>query len=347
MDSFSPSTFSDFPKAENDGGINFSMDGSIYQPIFVEPPHFNNLPIMSPVESDWDFNIDLNGESAGKSSWMFSTKLKKVFVKINTCLNVHATYKVVDPDQLIYVRAMIVYSSANELADPVKKCPNHRSQPNQDFPEHILRCEVKETEYIGVETGKLFKDKLAIRIPMRAVASNEPLKLEFTCQNSCSGGMNRKMTSVVFTLENDLQQILGRQVLHFKVCSCPKRDKEKDEDSNMKSLPKKRKGEAMPSTSKKVAIQVPLVKQESDTTMSTISEPMLMPLPSDLQSLNSGLLEFKREQNFEAHFIFHNAETKVEALRGMYMGIAALMARTGDAATYQCYLNDIQKQIGK
>lgn len=356
---FSPASFPDFPKLpdQHDGPLvyndlinSFVMqrpDVSIYQPILIEPAHFDKLPIMVPIESDWCFNIELNSESASKTSWMFSTKLNKVFVKINTFLSVHAKYTVIDPDQSLYVRAMIVYSSPNELAEPVKKCPNHRSQSTQDYPEHVLRCEVKETEYVGEEEGKLFKNKLALRIPMNAVASNEALKLTFSCQNSCSGGMNRKMTSIVFTLENERYDILGRRVLNFKVCSCPKRDKEKDEESTTKTLPKKRKGEALASTSKKVAIQVPIVKQEAETTMSAITEPMLTSLPSDLQSLNSGLLELKREpQAWEIHCSMPDQETKLEGLRSLYNIISGQMHRTGDASC-QRYLNDLQKQIGK
>lgn len=315
-----------------------------FQPIRVEPPHFNQLPVLDHIENEWEFNMELNSESASKSSWMYSSKLNKVFVKINTYLNVHPVFRVIDPSQMLYIRAMIVYSSTSELADPVKKCPNHRSQPNQDNPEHILRCEVKETKYVGKETGKLFKDKLAILIPLNSIASNEALKLLFTCQNSCSGGMNRKMTCIVFTLENEDEEILGRHKMNFKVCSCPKRDKDKDEESMMKTLPKKRKGDALPSTSKKVAIQAPVVKQESDTAMST---EVLTPLPSDLQSLNSGLLELKREpQCCDLNIALPSPEIKLMALQSVYNIVAGEMVRTGDAV-YQRYLNDIQKQIGK
>lgn len=277
---------------------------------------------------------------------MFSTKLNKVFVKINTILNVQTNFKIVNPARELFVRAMIVYSSQNDLAEPVKKCPNHRESSQQPFPEHILRCTIDQTAYTGVENGKLFKDKLAILIPMTAVASNEPLKLQFTCQNSCSGGMNRKMTSIVFTLEDEFYEILGRKVLNFKVCSCPKRDKDKDEESFMKVLPKKRKAEqTAPSTSKKVAISVPVVKQESDELMGDSDPMMLSAFPSDLQSLNSGLLEIKHE--LQSTIVPMPSHLNQLLMKDAYKIVAAEMTLTGDVAAYQPYLNEIKKRIGE
>lgn len=310
---------------------------------YLNLSHLDKLPIVEEMITDWNFDVQLNSESAGKTSWMYSPKLNKVFVKISTHLNVYPKYDVIDSQQQLFVRAMIVYTCANDLAEPVKKCPNHR-QSTHNNPEHILRCLSEETIYYGVDTGKLFKDKLAVVIPMSAIASNEPLKLQFTCQNSCSGGMNRKATSIVFTLENFHREILGRKIMNFKVCSCPKRDKDKDEDGVLKTMPKKRKSEnTAPSTSKKVATTVTIVKQELDTTLSMPSE---LSLPSDLQSLNSGLLGFKREEPIDVKIIMPNSEMAREVLKFAYGNIAGEMFRTGDNK-YQPYLTNIAKQIGK
>lgn len=317
----------------------------------IIPAHFNQLPTTETFDTAWNFDIELNSESASKTSWMFSTKLNKAFVKINTHLNVYTKYSVIDHNQQLFIRAMVVYQQNNDFAEPVRKCPNHRDQSTREnlpFPEHVLRCSTQDTEYLGVETGKLFQDKLALRIPMSRVATGEPLKLQFTCQNSCSGGMNRRHTSVIFTLENEVSDVLGRKVLNFKVCSCPKRDKEKDEEVLGKSLPKKRKLE-QPTTSKKVAIPIamPVIKQESDSTMSVNSDiPML---PSDLQSVNSSeLLELKREpQSCDITITLPNHELKKQLLNHAYNLVAGEMTRTGDVGGHQRYLIDIQKQIGK
>lgn len=316
--------------------------------VFIEPDHFNKLPIVDPLESNYQFEIDLNSESASKASWMFSNKLNKVFVKINSPLNVYISYKKLQPQEQLFIRAMIVYTSLNEIAEPVKKCPNHKESSRDTYSEHILRCAVQETIYVGLESGKLFKDKLAVFIPMSAIASNEPLKLQFTCQNSCSGGINRKATAIVFTLEDQFYNVLGRQSLHFKVCSCPKRDKDKDEESNAKTLPKKRKAEhTAPSTSKKIAIQVPVVKQESfDSTLSANSDPMMLSvMPSSQDSFT--LLDVKREQSCDVNITMPSVQLKQQLLMSAYNIVAGEMARTNDPISYERYLIDIQKQIGK
>ena len=309
--------------------------------------HREKLPLTDDLLTNWNFHVELNGESAGKSSWMFSTKLNKVFVKLDTHLNVYPTYHTVDQNQELFVRAMIVYISKNDLAEPVRKCPNHQAMSSiHPHPEHILKCELPVTQYVGVAEGKLFKDKLALVVPMNAIASNEPLKLKFTCQNSCSG-MSRKLTSIVFTLENLYGEIYGRKIMNFKVCSCPKRDKERDEDTNAKNLPKKRKTEQVPSTSKKVAMTVPVVKQETDTSP-MVSEPvmLLQQLPSDMQCLNE--YEIKQElTGCVLNVVLPDLETKRRALQNVYDLVAGKMVQTGDTATYQPYLNGIRKQIGK
>lgn len=171
---------------------------------------------------------------------------------------------------------------------------------------------------------------------MSAIASNEPLKLQFTCQNSCSGGMNRKATSIVFTLENEYSEVFGRKIMNFKVCSCPKRDKDKDEEG-LKAMPKKRKGEpTAPSTSKKVAI--PLVKQESGD---MDSEP-IMPTEGHPE-----VIQVKRER-FGINVDMPNAEAQLQGLRSLFNIVAGMKeCDTGNTATYQPYLTDIQKQIGK
>lgn len=53
------------------------------------PEHFKQLPILEDLDTPWNFEINLNGENSGKTSWMHSSRLNKVFVKINSYLNVY------------------------------------------------------------------------------------------------------------------------------------------------------------------------------------------------------------------------------------------------------------------
>jgi hypothetical protein len=295
------------------------------------------LPILEDSNvSDYNFDVDLKMDSGSKSSWLYSSLLNKVFVKIDTALNVYPVIVCSNQnvDQELFVRAMIVYSSQNDLPEPVKKCPNHREKYSaMDNPEHILKCDNEGSIYWGNENGRLFEEKLAVLIPMKNIASNEPLKFTFTCQNSCSGGMNRKSTSLIFTLEDQYKNILGRKCMNFKVCSCPRRDKEKDEQST-KTLPKKRKndGSNAPCTSKKIHL-----KQEPTDSVVLTNNQVELPL-----------VNIKQEQGTqcELNIALPNEQIKKEALRAVYNVIAGEMSRSGNLA-YNRFLTDIQKQIGK
>lgn len=76
-------------------------------------------------------------------------------------------------------------------------------------PAHILKCCHPNTQYVGIENGQLFGQRLSVFVPLGRSAVNEEgfasesLMLEFMCQNSCTTGINRKSTAVVFTLENE------------------------------------------------------------------------------------------------------------------------------------------------
>lgn len=187
----------------------------------------------------------------------------------------------------------------------------------------------------GLEKGKLFQDKLAIRVPMRNVAANEPIQLLFTCQNSCSGGINRKSTSLIFILENGIGKMYGRRVLHFKVCSCPKRDKDKEEatmNTSIKILPKKRKLEhsAVPSTSKKVAL-APVIKQESDISMNSV-----------VTAENTESMAV--EDTCELRMWLPNADIKKKVLQSTYNILAGEMHRDKDANYEKC-IADLKAQL--
>ncbi|KAG5673001.1 hypothetical protein PVAND_003082 [Polypedilum vanderplanki] len=331
-------------------GMPFMRDLDLTQyelPSFNTLEHLRQLPIFDEIDNDWKFNVDIKCDNNNKSSWLYSANLNKVYVKINAPMNVYPVFKQIDPSLDLYIRAMIVFTAQNDLPEPVKKCPNHKEKDSSaNNPDHILICENPGTEYRGIETGKLFEDKLAVLVPLRNLAMNEPLKLTFTCQNSCSGGMNRKSTSLIFTLEDRYGNIYGRRLMHFKVCSCPRRDKEKDE-STTKVLPKKRKAEtsSAPSTSKRVHLAT---KQEStESLMDQALAEYQMPLvnhSNNNNNLSGIIIKQEQEAQTELKLVLPNEQIKKEVLKAAYNIVAGEMSRNGHVA-YNCYLNEIQKQI--
>lgn len=202
--------------------------------------HLNRAPTLDEMQDPAvEFNVDLNGESSGKSSWMFSSRLNKVFVKMGQPCTFNVSYQVGAGLPQMQVRAMLVCSSLEDMYQPIYRCENHRgndrSNPNLS-PEviaHVMRCFNPSVRYVGTEQGVAFKDRLAVVVPLdtnvvdQVVTSN--VSLEFVCQNSCRI-INRRPTAIIFTLEDGHGQILGKKSLHLKVCSCPKRDKQKEEE---------------------------------------------------------------------------------------------------------------------
>lgn len=203
--------------------------------------HLNHAPTLDELHDPvFNFNVDLNGESSGKSSWMFSSRLNKVFVKMGQPCTFNVSYQAGAGIPGMLVRAMLVCSSLEDMYQPIYRCENHRgndkSNPNlsQEVIAHVMRCFNPSARYVGTEKGVAFKDRLAVVVPLdlnavdQVVTSN--VSLEFVCQNSCRI-INRRPTAIIFTLEDGHGQILGKKSLHLKVCSCPKRDKQKEEET--------------------------------------------------------------------------------------------------------------------
>ncbi|XP_021694051.1 cellular tumor antigen p53 isoform X1 [Aedes aegypti] len=208
--------------------------------------HLRQFPSVDPMIVPWiNFQVSLPSETSDKTSWMFSRKLQKLFVKMgNTCtFNVS---QLPSPDRDTTVRAMVVCSTPEDRHLPVSRCDNHRCSDNQDIPDsiktHIVRCKNEQVTYTGTKDGKTFEERLAVLVPMGHSAKTG-ITLEFVCQNSCRN-INRRATALVFTLEDQAGRILGRQVFQIKICTNIKRDMVNEEKAVMEESSRKRKAAA-------------------------------------------------------------------------------------------------------
>ncbi|XP_058456815.1 cellular tumor antigen p53-like [Malaya genurostris] len=197
--------------------------------------HMNKTPTLEEYHDPvFNFHVDLNGETSGRSSWMFSSSLNKVFVKMGQTCTFNVSYQSLSYQEL-QLRAMLVCSAPEDMHHPVFRCNDHRgSHPKvpEDVEVHVMRCFNPSAQYVGNADGIAFKDRLAVIIPLGTTAQDQAslnVSLEFVCQNSCKI-INRRATAIIFTLEDRSGQILGKKSLYLKVCSCPKRDKQKEEE---------------------------------------------------------------------------------------------------------------------
>lgn len=113
-------------------GMEDSCDQEMEQKPMVQLPspalldHLNKTPTLDEHHDPvFNFNVDLNGETSGKSSWMFSSRLNKVFVKMGQACTFNISYQALNYQEL-YVRAMLVCSAPEDMHQPVFRCENHR-----------------------------------------------------------------------------------------------------------------------------------------------------------------------------------------------------------------------------
>ncbi|KAL2717969.1 cellular tumor antigen p53 isoform X3 [Vespula squamosa] len=180
----------------------------------------------------------------------YSQNLQKVFINMEQTLPLR--FKWDPPLDGLYLRTSMVFSLDQYRNDPVQRCHNHMAQSNrsnQDIDPRIIKHVVRCTDPLSMYEEN--NEHLSIVTPLRTPQVGSQyvqMYFKFFCKNSCTSGMNRRPTELVFTLEDHMYKVIGRRRLLVRVCSCPKRDKEKEEAEAMNTLPntKKRKLSAPP-----------------------------------------------------------------------------------------------------
>ena len=127
-----------------------------------------------------------------------------------------------------FVRALPIFAEATDATIPVKRCPNHarpEDPSNYNFPclLHLIRFDSTEALYCeDLESGRL---SVVIPLhPRQEGSSPFPLLMKL-CLGSDVGGINIRPLQVVYTLEDDQSNIIGRDVVNIRICCCPRRDK--------------------------------------------------------------------------------------------------------------------------
>ncbi|CAH0553712.1 unnamed protein product [Brassicogethes aeneus] len=234
-----------FNDSQGEGNLYNFEDGEHFQDLDeIDTKMIIPIPIASNVISNeeypgcYEFEVCIIPVQ-NKQPWVFSIALNKVFMDMSNPFPID--FKIKDSymrTEQLYVRATPRYSQTQSLHDLVHRCINHEhihEPTNKDVGDplhrqHIIRCKNPNTTYLG---DKNKNERLSVIIPLSTPeAGTDSVKemYEFVCKNSCPvPGMNRRPIQIIFTLENVQGIIYGRRVLNVRICSCPKRDKEKEE----------------------------------------------------------------------------------------------------------------------
>lgn len=210
----------------------------------------------------FDAKVDMSGQQ--KKLYYMSTKLNKVFVDLGKVVPIQIKW---DGTANLYVRALMMFTQPDQWKNPVKRCVTHRDKEDPtnrsyDHSDHVLAMENEGAEYAIDPVSK--RHSVRVQLHLQSGCEFALISLKFMCKTSCTGGLNRAPTDVVFTLEDANGVVLGRQVIGVKICSCPKRDKEKDEQNLGEPSNGKRKVKVKREEKQSQAEEPPLkrVKQE-------------------------------------------------------------------------------------
>ncbi|KAL0105986.1 hypothetical protein PUN28_016008 [Cardiocondyla obscurior] len=178
------------------------------------------------------FNLCFTFGDGSGQDWVYSETSKKMYIKMEKVLPLRFTW---EPSTTgLFLRTELAFLMDEHKSEPVRRCYNHMAMTNcvnqtmiPDKIKHVVHC-VNHPESLYDEKN----EHLSILTPLYAAEAGAqyfPMCLKFFCKNSCQSGMNRRATELIFTLEDQSKNTLTRCTLPIRICSCPKRDKSKDE----------------------------------------------------------------------------------------------------------------------
>ncbi|KAK0090915.1 hypothetical protein PV325_000081 [Microctonus aethiopoides] len=287
------------------------------------------VPVVIPSREEFagSFNFEclLSAQTRGKSC-VYSSMLNKIFIDMEQRLPLR--FKWDPPFEGFWLRVMLVFSEDRHRRDPVLRCHNHlatSSLSNQNVSTnvlyHVVRCEHPNSFY------EEHNGHLSVSIPLGAPEPGcvyVPLDFQFYCKNSCSSGMNRRATELVFTLETDNREVIGRRFLPVRVCSCPKRDKEKEEIERQE-------------------IQLSGCKKRKIT---RVKPPQMMPPPPPPPPGKKHLiLPMNNEMDYTIQLRIPGLHNMRNVIKSVYDTLAGEAIRNGEYQRFHPYLEELQKKL--
>ncbi|XP_062305543.1 cellular tumor antigen p53-like [Osmerus eperlanus] len=228
----------------------------------------DNMPpptstVLSTVDHPGQHNFQLSFQDSGIAKSVtstFSQQLNKLYCQLAKTCPIEVLVAV-EPPQGAILRATAVYKKAEHVAEVVRRCPHHQkvAENNEGVSHrsHLIRVEGnQQAQYVEDEhTGR--QSVTVLYEPPQLGSEVTTLLLNYMCNSSCMGGMNRRPILTILTLETPEGQVLGRRCFEVRVCACPGRDRKTEEvnankpQNGTKTPGTKRKSQPEPATEAK------------------------------------------------------------------------------------------------
>ncbi|XP_067947722.1 cellular tumor antigen p53-like isoform X2 [Watersipora subatra] len=230
-------TFSNFGGQVPDDRDNMTFTDSANPqhrpPSSLSPSPMSMIPSLQPFGGAYNFQFEFGKQPKDTKSaaWTYSAIMNKLYAQKDLSCPIRFRINADGIAHRLFLRAMPVYTKPEFLQEVVKRCPNHVQAPesaNIPHREHFIWCENSGATYVkDRESGRS-----AVLVPYDAPPAGTPwvtYLFSFKCLNSCVGGPNRRELSIIYTLENANQEVLGRASIDLRICACPGRDRKTEE----------------------------------------------------------------------------------------------------------------------
>jgi len=195
-----------------------------------EPP---TSGLLTDCAGQYQFNLCMPASNKPKDP-QYSAKVNKLYICQNSTITIQLGFTTPSSPPAFSLKAVMMFTSPDHSTMPVTVCYQHShtslGKLKDPLSTHLLRVSIDQvpTKFFQLkESGKhvVFLDPLPT---IQGRTQTLPINVKFTDLGSCPGGINRRDTAVVFSLEVEGTTV-GRKVLPVRVCTCPKRDREHDE----------------------------------------------------------------------------------------------------------------------